>query len=196
MICSRLEKQLQEHLHLKKSVASLPTVIGVLGSHLGPHPESDITTDLYSCSTLIAIMDESDCHISFNSLNKSVTSLPVVIGALGSPLVPHPESDLATNLYSASTPITNMDESNRWISFNRLNKFAISLSGGIEGIRLSFSTPSRKRSMYRSIFFLYSYSYQGRVQSPDQFHMTSRNLQYHNKRYSRHKALLQEPLQK
>jgi hypothetical protein len=33
-----------------------------------------------------------------------VISLSVIIGALGSPLGPHPESDLATDLYSASTP--------------------------------------------------------------------------------------------
>jgi hypothetical protein len=29
---------------------------------------------------------------------------------LGSPLAPYPESDLATDLYSVSNPITNMDE--------------------------------------------------------------------------------------
>jgi hypothetical protein len=63
------------------------------------HPESDIVTDLYSDSTLIANMDESDCRISFNLLNKSVTSLSAVMGELGSPLGPHTESDLVTNLY-------------------------------------------------------------------------------------------------
>jgi hypothetical protein len=48
----------------------------------------------------------SNCQISFNSLNISVISLSVVIGALGSPLVPHLESDLETDLYSGSTPIS------------------------------------------------------------------------------------------
>jgi hypothetical protein len=50
-------------------------------------------------------MDMSDYQISFNSLNKSVISLSAVIGALGSPLGPHLESDLETDLYSVSTPI-------------------------------------------------------------------------------------------
>jgi hypothetical protein len=50
-------------------------------------------------------MDEFDHRIGFNSLKKFVISLSAVIGALSSPLVPHPERDLATNLYSDSTPI-------------------------------------------------------------------------------------------
>jgi hypothetical protein len=50
-------------------------------------------------------MDESDRQINFNSLNKSVISLSAVIGALGSPLGPHSETDLETDLYSGSTPI-------------------------------------------------------------------------------------------
>jgi hypothetical protein len=93
---------------LKKSVTSLPSVI--------------------------AIMDESNCQINFNNLNKSVTSLSTVIGELGSPLVPHAESDLVTDLYSASTPIANIDRSDCYISFNRLNKFVISLSMTIEAL--------------------------------------------------------------
>jgi hypothetical protein len=90
---------------LKKSVTSLSAVIGALGSPLGPHPESDLVTYLYSGSTPIAIMYKYGCQISFNSLNKSVILLPVAIGALGSPLGPHPECDLETDLYSGSTPI-------------------------------------------------------------------------------------------
>jgi hypothetical protein len=125
---SRSEEQLQEHFCLKKSVTSLPAVIRALGSSLGPHPESDLATDLYSSSTLIVIIDESDRRISFNRLKKSVTSLPAMIRALGSLLGPHPESDLATDLYSGSTPIANMDEFDRRISFNLLTKFTISLS--------------------------------------------------------------------
>jgi hypothetical protein len=90
---------------LKKLVTSLLAVIGALDSPLGPHPESDLVTDLYSASTLIANMDRFGCQISFNSLNKSVILLSAVIGALGSPLGPHPESDIETDLYSGSTPI-------------------------------------------------------------------------------------------
>jgi hypothetical protein len=50
-------------------------------------------------------MDESGCQISFNRLNESTISLSAVIGALGSPLGPHPESDLETDIYYASTLI-------------------------------------------------------------------------------------------
>jgi hypothetical protein len=63
-----------------------------------------------SLPAVIAIMDESDRQINFNSLKKFVTSLSVTIGVLGSPLGPHLESDLVTDLYSASTPIANMDK--------------------------------------------------------------------------------------
>jgi hypothetical protein len=72
--------------------------------------------------------------VSFNSLNKSVISLSAMIGALGSPLEPHPESDLVTNLYSISTPIANMDRSGCQISFNSLNKPVISLSAAIRAL--------------------------------------------------------------
>jgi hypothetical protein len=80
---------------------------------------------------VIAIMDEFDRQISLNSLNKSATSLSAAIGTLGSPLGPHPESDLVIDIYSVSTPIANMDSSSCQISFNRLNKSAISLSAMI-----------------------------------------------------------------
>jgi hypothetical protein len=90
---------------LKKSVTSLLAVIGALGSPLEPHSKSDLVIDLYSTSTSIANMDMSNCTISFNSLNKSIISLSATIGVLGSPLGPHPESDLETDLYSGSTPI-------------------------------------------------------------------------------------------
>jgi hypothetical protein len=50
-------------------------------------------------------MDRFGCQISFNSLNKSVIPLSTVIEALGSPLGPHPESDLEIDLYSSSTSI-------------------------------------------------------------------------------------------
>jgi hypothetical protein len=97
----------------KESGISLSAAIGALGSPLGPHSKSDLVTDLYSVSTPIAIIDESDHQISFNSLKKFVTSLSAAIGELSSPLVPHPESDIVTDLYSASTPIAIMDDSNR-----------------------------------------------------------------------------------
>jgi hypothetical protein len=102
---SRPEEQLQERLRLKKSATSLSVAIGALDPPLGPHPESDLITDLYSISTPIANMDESGCQINFNSLNKFVISLSSVIEALGSPLGPHPKSDLETDLYIGSTPI-------------------------------------------------------------------------------------------
>jgi hypothetical protein len=47
-------------------------------------------------------MNESDQHINFNSLKNSMTSLLAAIGALDSPLGPHPESDLQIDLYSSS----------------------------------------------------------------------------------------------
>jgi hypothetical protein len=90
---------------LKKSMISLSAAIGALDSPLGAHSESDVVTYLYSDSTPIANMDMSGCQISFNSLNKSVISLSATIGALGSPLGPHPESDVEAYLYSGSTPI-------------------------------------------------------------------------------------------
>jgi hypothetical protein len=60
-------------------------------------------------------------------LKKSTISLSAAIGTFGSPLAPHPESHLAIDLYSVSAPIANMDELNRRISFNLLNKSTISL---------------------------------------------------------------------
>jgi hypothetical protein len=90
---------------LKKSVTPLSVMIGALGSSLGLHSESDLVTYLYSDSTPIANMDMSGFQISLNSLNKSVISLSVAIRTLSSPLGPHLESDLETDLYSGSTPI-------------------------------------------------------------------------------------------
>jgi hypothetical protein len=90
---------------LKKYVTSLSAAIGALGSPLGTHQEIDLVTDLYSDSTPIANTDRSGCQISFNSINKSVISLSAVIGTLCSPLGPHSESDIKTDLYSGSTPI-------------------------------------------------------------------------------------------
>jgi hypothetical protein len=95
---------------LKKYTTSLLATIGALGSHLVPHSESDLVTDLYSGSTPIANMDMSSCQISFNSLNKFVISLSAMIRALGSLLGPHLESDLEINLYYGSSPDSYQDE--------------------------------------------------------------------------------------
>jgi hypothetical protein len=62
-------------------------------------------------------MDESDRQISFNLLTESVISLSAAIGASGSLLGPHPEIDLAIDLYSDSTLIAIKDESNHQIRF-------------------------------------------------------------------------------
>jgi hypothetical protein len=105
---------------LTKSVISLSAVIGVLDSPLEPHPESDLPTDLYSSSALIAIMDESNCRISFNLLTKSAISLLAVIRASGSPLGSYPERVLATDLHSSSISIAIKDESNRQIRYRQL----------------------------------------------------------------------------
>jgi hypothetical protein len=64
--------------------------------------------------------------------DSSATSLPAAIRALSSPLGSYLETDLATDLYSGSIPITNKDESDRWISFNDLKKFTTSLPAVIE----------------------------------------------------------------
>ncbi len=87
-----------------------------------------------SLPTVIAIMDESDRQINFNSLKKFVTSLAAAIGTLCSPLGPYLESDLATDLYSTSTPIAIMDGSNRHISFNSFKEPMTSLSAVISAL--------------------------------------------------------------
>jgi hypothetical protein len=97
-------------------------VIGALCSPLGPHPESDLPTDLYYTSTPIAIMDESGHRISFNLITKFVILLSATIGASGSPLVPRLEKDLATDLCSYSTAIDIKDESNRQIRYRQHQK--------------------------------------------------------------------------
>jgi hypothetical protein len=133
-------------------VTSLPTAIGALGSPLGPYPESDLPIDLYSVSTPIAIMDEFDHRIRFNLFTESMISLSVVIGALDSPLGPYPESDLPIDLYSASTVIAIMDESNRRISFNLLSEFTISLSVTIEASDSPLG-PRLERDLATDLYF-------------------------------------------
>jgi hypothetical protein len=90
---------------LNKFVISLSAVIGALRSLLGPHSESDLETNLYSGRIYPdSYQDESDRRISFNNLIKSTISLSATIDALGSLLWSHLKSDLATDLYSVSTP--------------------------------------------------------------------------------------------
>jgi hypothetical protein len=107
----------QHQVSLKKFASSLSTMIRALGSPLAPRLKRDLATDLYSASTPLACYDESKQWISFNRLNKSAISLSVAIEASGSPLGPRPKRDLASDLYSDSTPIAIKDESNRQISF-------------------------------------------------------------------------------
>jgi hypothetical protein len=80
-----------------------------------------------------------------------VISLSAVIGASGSPLGPHLESDLATDLYSGSTPIAIMDESNRQISLRELQEIYNITIRGDQDIGLSSRNPSKNKSRYRSI---------------------------------------------
>jgi hypothetical protein len=148
------KEQLQERLRLKKSATSLPVAIETLSSPLGTHPESDLPTDLYSGSTPISIMDESDRRISFNLITKCAISLLAVIGALCSPLEPRPERDLATDLYSGSTPIVIKDESNRRIRFIRLEEIYNITTRSDQGIGPSSRNPSKNRSRCRSILWL------------------------------------------
>jgi hypothetical protein len=84
-------------------------------------------------------------------LKKSTTSLPATIGALGSSLVPHLESDLPTDIYSGSTPIAIMDEFDRRISFNLLTKSVISLSATI-GASDSPLGPSLERDLVTDLY--------------------------------------------
>jgi hypothetical protein len=85
-----------------------------------------------SIPVTIAIMGESYRQINYNSLKKSTTLLSATIRTLGSPLGLHPESDLVTDLYSGSTPIANMDMSGYQISFKSFNKSIISLLAMME----------------------------------------------------------------
>jgi hypothetical protein len=154
MFHTRLEEQLQERLHLKKFMTSLPTAIRALDSSLGPHPESDLPTDLYSISTPITIINEFDRRINFNLLTKSVILLSAVIGVSDSPLGPRSERDLATNLYYTSTPITIKDESNRQIRFRQLQKIYNITTRSDQGKGLYSRNLSKNRSRYRSILWL------------------------------------------
>jgi hypothetical protein len=138
----------------KKFMTSLLATIGALDSRLGPLLENDLATDLYSSSTPIAAIDESDRQIRFNLLNKSTISLSVAIGASGSSLGPHPERDLATDLHSGSTPIAIKDKSNRQIRFRRLQEIYNITTRGDQGVGLSSRNPSKNRSRYRSILRL------------------------------------------
>jgi hypothetical protein len=148
---SRLEEQLQERLRLKKSTTSLSVAIGELGYPLGPHPESELTTNIYFGSTAIANLDESDRWISFNLLNKFTISLSAAIGASDSPLGPYPERDLAINLCFGSIPIAIKDESNHRIRFRQLQEIYNITTRGDQCIWHSSRNPSKNRSRYKSM---------------------------------------------
>jgi hypothetical protein len=99
-------------------------------------------------------MDESDHRIRFNHLNKSVISLSAVIGASGSPLGPHLESDLATDLHYGSTLIAIKDESNRRIRFKQHQEIYNITTRDDQGIELSSRNLSENRSRYKSLLWL------------------------------------------
>jgi hypothetical protein len=100
-------------------------------------------------------MDESGHRISLNLLNKSTISLSAVIGASDSPLGLHPQRDLATDLYSGSTLIGIKDESNHRIRIRQLQEIYNITTRCDKGIELSSMNPSKNRSHYRSIHWLY-----------------------------------------
>jgi hypothetical protein len=141
-------------VHIKKAAISLPAVIGALGSPLISHPESDLAIDLYSDSTLIANMDGFDCQISFNSLNKYVTSLSMTIGASDAPLGSHLKSDIATDLYSTSTMIAIKTSLITGSVSDDFKKSATSLQKMIE----AYSSPSKTPPKRDLITDLYSVS--------------------------------------
>jgi hypothetical protein len=123
------------YLHpYQKSATSLTAVIAIMNESDHQINFNSLKKYVTSLPAVIAIMDESDRKINFNSLKKSTTSLSMVIRILGSPLGPHLENDLVTYIYSTSTPIANMDMSDCQISFNSLNKSVISLSAAIEAL--------------------------------------------------------------
>jgi hypothetical protein len=90
-------------------VISLSAAIAIMDESDRQINFNSLKKSVTSLPAVIAIMDESDRQINFNSLKKSAISLSASIGALYSPLGPHPESDLVTDLYSTSTLIANMD---------------------------------------------------------------------------------------
>jgi hypothetical protein len=92
-------------------VTSLPAAIAIMDESDHQINFNSLKKSVTSIPEMIAIMNESDRQINFNSLKKSVTSLSAMIRALGSPLGPHPESDIVTDLYPDSTLIANMDRS-------------------------------------------------------------------------------------
>jgi hypothetical protein len=134
-------------------MTSLSEVFGALGFPLGPHPKSDLATDLYSFYTPIAIINESGRRISFNS-KKFVISLSVTIEALSSPLGTRLERVLTTDIYSVSTPDVYQDESYHRINFRRLQESYNITTIGDQSIELSSRIPSKNKSRYRSILYL------------------------------------------
>jgi hypothetical protein len=85
-------------------------LIGALGSPLGPRPESDIQTGLYSVSTPIAIKTSLIAGSISHNFKKATTSLQEVTKAYGSPLGCPSKIDLATDLYSGFALATDYDK--------------------------------------------------------------------------------------
>jgi hypothetical protein len=69
-------------------VTSLPAVIAIMDESDRKVNFNSLKKSTTSLPAVIAIMDEFDHQINFNCLKKSVTSLSVTIGALDSPLGP------------------------------------------------------------------------------------------------------------
>jgi hypothetical protein len=87
-----------------------------------------------SLSAVIAIMDESDCQINFNSLKKSVTSLTATIAIVDEFDRQINFNSLKKSVTSVPTVIPIMDESDHQINLNNLKKSMTSLSAAIRAM--------------------------------------------------------------
>jgi hypothetical protein len=79
-------------------VTSFPAGIAIIDESDRQINFNSLKKSAISLPATIPIMDEFDHQINFNRLKKSATSLSAAIGALGSPLGPHIETDLVTDL--------------------------------------------------------------------------------------------------
>jgi hypothetical protein len=90
--------------------SSLTAVIRALSSPLVPHPERDLTIDLHSGSTLIAIKDESNHRIRFRRLQEIYIMTTRSDQGIGFSSRNPSKKDIATDLYSGSALATHYDE--------------------------------------------------------------------------------------
>jgi hypothetical protein len=86
-------------------VTSLSVAIAIMDESDRQINFNSLKKSTTSLPAAIAIMDESDHQINYNTLKKTMTSFSAAIGALSSPLGPHLERDLVADLYYGSTPI-------------------------------------------------------------------------------------------